>query len=227
MDPFEAAIRELTRPLNGQYPRPWMTDLPDPRQATVFIVGKNQRNGYPVEQVASHERHLDALFNRNGQSCRGLYDEITGGRPSPTRLNMDHLAAGLRRRGVQGVLETNVVCYSTPMSADLATVQHVGGKQRGQEIFRTLLRFIKPKVLIAHGADTRRLLEGVVEAPLPDAPESDGPPSSEIVSSRAFHGLIIVVPSLAPPAYNKWAGWAPAHLDRVADEVGRNLRDGQ
>jgi hypothetical protein len=203
-----------------------MTDLPDPRQAAVFIVGKNQRNGYPVEQVGSHERHLDALFNRNGQSCRRLYDEITAGRPSPTRVNMDALAAKLRRRGIQGVVETNVVCYSTPMSADLASVRHAGGKQRGREIFRTLLRFIKPKVLIAHGADTRRLLSDVVEAPLPDPPESDGPPSAASVSSRAFDGLIIVVPSLAPPAYNKWASWAPTHLERVADEVGRNIGNG-
>src|SRR5687768_15226511 len=108
-----------------------MTDLPDPRQAVVFIVGKNQRNGYPVEQVGSHERLIDALFNRNGESCRGLYNEMTAGRPSPTRVNIDRLAAQLRRRGVQGVLETNVVCYSTPMSADLAEARHAGGRHRG------------------------------------------------------------------------------------------------
>lgn len=33
---FEAVIREMTLPINGQYPRPWMTRLTDPRAAKVF-----------------------------------------------------------------------------------------------------------------------------------------------------------------------------------------------
>jgi hypothetical protein len=48
MDSLERAIRPLTSPINGQLPRPWMTDLTDPREALVFIVGKNQRSGYPA-----------------------------------------------------------------------------------------------------------------------------------------------------------------------------------
>ena len=38
---FETKIRELTKPINGQLPRPWMTELEDPAQADVFIVGMN------------------------------------------------------------------------------------------------------------------------------------------------------------------------------------------
>ena len=41
---FESAIRELVKPLNNQYPRPWVTKLDDPLQADVFVVGKNQNN---------------------------------------------------------------------------------------------------------------------------------------------------------------------------------------
>ena len=40
---FEEAIRRLTEPINGQYPRPWMTEMKRPWEADVFIVGKNQR----------------------------------------------------------------------------------------------------------------------------------------------------------------------------------------
>lgn len=64
---LEAGIWKLTRPLNGQYPRPWMTDLTDPVRANVFVVGKNQATGYPVEVVGEQSRHLDSLYNRNGQ----------------------------------------------------------------------------------------------------------------------------------------------------------------
>jgi hypothetical protein len=98
---FEQRIRELTQAVNGQYPRPWISSLRDPLQARVFIVGMNQRNGYDVEQVGSHARHLDALFNRNGLTCRGIYDEMTRGRPSPTRANIDRLTSLLKDVGVR------------------------------------------------------------------------------------------------------------------------------
>ena len=68
---FEDNIRQLTQPINNQYPRPWMTDLKNPKQAKVFIVGKNQAKTFQVDQVGSHQKYLDYLFNRNGLSCRG------------------------------------------------------------------------------------------------------------------------------------------------------------
>ena len=102
-DEFENQIQELTKPLNGQLPRPWMTRMKNPLEADVFIVGMNQRNGYPAKDIP-HRRHLDALFNRNGESCRGLYDEVTQGRLSPTRKNTDRLAACLNERGIHNIL---------------------------------------------------------------------------------------------------------------------------
>lgn len=80
---FATAIHELTKPLNDQFPRPWMTELADPLAAKVFIVGRNQAKGFHSSRL-THRRHIDALFNRNGESCRKVYDEMTGFSPSPT-----------------------------------------------------------------------------------------------------------------------------------------------
>jgi hypothetical protein len=167
---LESGIVELTKPLNGQFPRPWMTNLPDPSQAKVFVVGKNQAKGYPINLVGGQSRYIDALFNRNGQSCRALYDEITGGKSSPTRENIDRLASKLAEAGVHELLETNVICYSTAMSSDLSKLIHKGGRQRGDEIFRFLLAVIQPSILIAHGASTRVHLEKLFGRKLPPLP---------------------------------------------------------
>lgn len=215
---LESAIFEATQPINGQLPRPWMTELRDPLKATVFIVGRNQRHGYEATRI-SHQRHIDALFNRNGESCRKVYEEITGGTASPTRNNTDNFRAMLKAQGVTDVLETNVICYSTPMSADLSLSEHAGGALHGSEIFRLLFELMKPRVLIAHGAGTRRDLAKLLEVTLPEAQTHPGSPVSEAMSAAR----VFVIPSLAPPQWNKWQSWAPEHLRAVAEEVARAL----
>jgi hypothetical protein len=215
---LEVAIREITRPINGQYPRPWMTASTDPASAQVFTVGKNQRNGFPVEIVGSHDHYVNTLFNRGPETCRQLYDRVTD-RPSPTRQNTDYLVRLLASHGVTNVLETNVICYSTSMSADLRQSIHHGGAARGRELFRTLLDIIKPKVLIAHGAGTVEELGGVLGCQLPGPPVAPREP----VEARVGDLRVFVVPSLAPPAYNKWAGWAQGHLDLVTRRVADHL----
>ena len=159
---FEEVIRQLTKPINDQFPRPWMTKMTNPAEADLFIVGRNQKNGYPVESVGSQERHLDALFNRNGMSCRSLYDEITGGNPSPTRVNTERFSSLLEERGISRILETNVICYSTPMSADLRLNEHIGGMERGEEVFRYLIGEINPSVLVVHGIGATKQLESIL-----------------------------------------------------------------
>ena len=168
---FRSDIRELTQPVNDQYPRPWMTKLADPFRADVFIVGMNQRKGYPTS-VVSHERHLAALFNDEPGECRRLYDEVTRGRPSPTRKNLDALVGRLEAAGVESVLETNVICYSTPMSADLHERAHVGGAKRGEEIFRFLLCAVEPRALIVHGQGAGDKLNSILGCELPAPPTS-------------------------------------------------------
>lgn len=196
-----------------------MSDLADPRSATLFVVGMNQRNGYLIEQV-SHERHMNALFNRAGETCRGLYDEVTKGVPSPTRENTDAFTAILHEQGITGILETNVVCYSTSMSADLMLPHHRDGAMRGTHLFRRLLHFVSPRVLVAHGAGTRIALAKVLGHPLPPVPEKACSPRV----TRVGNMIIFVIPSLAPPAWNRWCAWANEHLISVAKAAAAELR---
>lgn len=216
---LEAAIRRLTQPINGQYPRPWMTSLTTPGEAEVLTVGKNQRNGYDVAKIESHDHYVDSLFNRGPETCRALYDRIAGS-PSPTRTNTDRFVRQLHDRGVLKVVETNVICYSTPMSADLRSAQNLGGTERGTEIFKALLRLIKPRVLIAHGTDTARKLGKVLGRDLPEPPEKPGDP----VRVQSGENIVFVIPSLAPPAFNKWSSWSRDHLAAVSDQVADILR---
>ena len=217
-DNFEERIRKLTWPINRQLPRPWMTDMSNPLKADVFIVGMNQAKLYRVEEV-SHERHIDALFNRNGESCRGLYDEVTGGKPSPTRRNIDGLAARLRRQGTYNILETDVVCYSTPMSGDLRDRAHAGGAPKGEEIFRYLLDVIAPPVLIVHGARAVNRLSRILKIKGLKVPETAG----EVHGIQTNQHLVIPIRSLAPPEFNKWSSWSGGHLDKVSDRVRDKL----
>jgi hypothetical protein len=152
---FEAKIKKLTRPVNGQYPRPWMTKMKRPDHAQVFIVGYNQAKTFKKREVGSHKRFIDALFNRNGQSCNKLYD-LVNEKSSKTRPQINALTELLESKRVTDILETNVICYSTPMGADINKPEHEGGFEAGTKIFETLLDFIHPDVLIAFGAKPRR-----------------------------------------------------------------------
>ena len=217
-DQFEETIRKLTEPINGQYPRPWMTEMENPWEADVFIVGMNQRNGYDVDRV-SHQRHFDALFNGNGESCRGLYDELTAGKPSPTRQNTDALVAHLKDRNIHRILETNVVCYSTPMSGDLRRPEHSGGTESGEYIFRYLLAEVAPAVLIVHGGGTLKRLSRILQSWQLRAPRS----ADEICDVQLEKHLVIPIRSLVPPEYCKWSTWADSCFDEVAQRVRRKL----
>ena len=218
MNRFEEKIRELTRPINGQLPRPWMTAMTNPREAEVFIVGRNQRKGYPSRDI-SHQRHLDSLFNRNGESCRGLYDSVTNGRPPPTRRNTDRLVCRLNRRNIHNILETNVICYSTRMSADLRMSAHDGGAGKGEEIFRFLLDKITPAVLIVHGVGSVKQVSNILSVPQLKVPKS----ADEISEVQTERHLVILIPSLAPPEFNRWSSWSDAYLENVADRVRDKL----
>ena len=218
MDKFEEKIRELTKPINGQLPRPWITKMKNPLEADVFIVGRNQSTPYFATEIR-HQRHLDALFNRNGESCRGLYDEVTKGKPSRTRPNMDNLAARLNQRNIHNILETDVICYSTPMSADLRKLANAGGARKGEEIFRYLLAEIAPTVLIVHGVGSTEHVSRILKMDRLKVPRS----TDDIFDVQTEQHLVIPVPSLAPPEFNKWSSWSDGYLDKVADRVREKL----
>jgi hypothetical protein len=195
-----------------------MTNLTDPLTASLFIVGMNQAKGYPASELP-HERHVHALFNRAGESCRKLYDEMTGFRHSQTRRNIDHLRVILEREGVDGILETNVVCYSTPISSDLRLPEHARGAMRGTEIFRALLESVEPKALIAHGSKTGVILGSLLGKPLPTPPSELAEPESTDANGMK----VFVIPSLAPPKWNQWCGWADTYLTKVAKAAAKVL----
>lgn len=219
MSSLEDGIRDLTQPINGQYPRPWMTDLRDPTRASVFVVGHNQAKAYPVDTVGHHERFLDALFNRNGQSCRGLYNEITSGQPSESRENLDWFSSILTHAGVVGIVETNAVCYSTRMSAELSRGSHRPGRQRGRQLFRYILEMIHPPIIVAHGTGTVKELRKVFGPTIPDP----FLPPEEVVRMDTALGKLFVVPSLAQPRFNHWKRLAPRYLENVARSVRDHL----
>ena len=216
---FEETIRELTQPINGQLPRPWMTSMKNPLEADVFIVGVNQATEYPSESIP-HQRHMNALFNRNGESCRALYDEARRDRPpSRTRQNIDGLSARLHLRNIQNILETDVVCYSTRVSSELSKEAHAGGTQRGRQIFRYLLSEIAPDVIIVHGSRASKDLSRVLDIPrlqVPGAPDQNCDVETE-------GRLVIPIPSLAPPRFYRWSTWCDDLLDNVADRVSHKL----
>ena len=215
---FEEQIRRLTEPINGQLPRPWMTEMRNPLEADVFIVGMNQRNGYPAEDIP-HQRHLDALFNRNGESCRELYAEVTKGKPSRTRQNTNRFVARLNEQGVHNILETNVICYSTPMSAGLRSQTHAGSARKGEEIFRFLLAEIAPVVLIVHGVGSVNRISTILKVNRLEIPRS----TDEICEVQTEQHLVIPIPSLSPPEFNKWQSWSDGYLEEVAKRVRSKL----
>ena len=55
---FEKSIAAATQAINGQFPRPWMTDLADPLSAEVFIVGRNPARTYDASKVSVQPTHL-------------------------------------------------------------------------------------------------------------------------------------------------------------------------
>ena len=192
--------------------------MKNPREAEVFVVGKNQKNGYAVNKV-SHRRHIEALFNRNGESCRGLYDEFTEGKPSRTRKNTDGLVDRLNKRNIHKILETNVICYSTPTSKDLNNPGHSGGTKRGEDIFRYLLTEIAPAVLIVHGVGSVKSISPMLQCKQLKVPRS----ADEICDVQMEKHLVIPIPSLAFPAFTNWSSWADRYLDIVADRVSQKL----
>jgi hypothetical protein len=198
--------------------------MTDPTGATAFIVGHNQATPFPVELVGSHETFLDAIFNRKGQSHAALYERVRasmGKGPSPTRGNIERLTALLEDHGVRGVLETNVICFCTPMSADLQSAAHGGGKKAEMRVFTALLLAIQPRVIVAHGTATRVDLEKIVGTTLPRP--AKGPQDEVATKEVALRGgasegrtLVFVVPALAPPGWYRWSSWAPPHLEALA-----------
>lgn len=224
---LERVIHSLTKPINGQYPRPWMTDA-DPVTANVFLIGRNWGVPFPVRAVGPHDRFLDAHFNRNGESCGRLYDEITNKRRTQTRKVYDRLIEVFNKHDVVDVLTTNVICYGTSGSAaDLRKPEHRGGRERGIQIFRTLLETLKPPILIYHGVGTAKDLRKYFNCSVPQPTIEVRKPTAIRCEMAGYMPLVFGIPSLAFPAFNKWSSWAPKYFEALAKAANRELKTTQ
>lgn len=215
---FKKKISDLTMPVNGQYPRPWMTTLNNPEDAKIFIIGLNQATEYP-ETALSHQRHMDALFNRNGENCRTLYAEIrsqAGKKSSPTRRNTDKLSRLLAEHGVHDILETDVICYSTRKYKDLENPEHQFGRQRGERIFKTLITEIQPPIIISHGVETTKALGRALGINLPAPNKTAEEPVIFSVDNAAYMPIIFILPSLSP---HPGIVWNDACFENIANVV--------
>ena len=133
----------------------------------------------------------------------------------------------MSRSGINNILETNLICYSTKSFSDLRKPEHAGGKDVGIKIFETMGQFIRPRILILHGAKVREEICKVFNTELPaflrmgGIPVRPKTPFQKEVDIGNFRVVVFPIPSLAPPAANTWATWADEYLT----EVGAIVKD--
>lgn len=190
MAEFEDHIRALTTPRHGTYPRPWMTDT-DPGQANVLIVGASSAKTFHTADVGSHDKFLDALWNRNGQTCRAMYNAATV-KPSRTRPNLDRLSEMLAARGLTS-LQTNVTCASGRYDAEVPDEDRV----HGTELFRAVVAHVPWSAMIIYGVGASKQFGRVFDVAMPPVPKVDSPPVWTMFQGRP----VFVSPTLAFPGY--------------------------
>jgi hypothetical protein len=88
-------------------------------------------------------------------------------------------------------------------------------------VFKLLIDFVRPRVLIAHGAATASDLGAIFYLPLPPPATQTGAPARIVVGDMT----IVLLPSLAPPAWNRWQGWALEHLEATAALTASALKE--
>ncbi|RWO82075.1 hypothetical protein [Mesorhizobium sp.] len=205
MTEFEDRIRAMTVPRDGAYPRPWTTDT-DPARADVLIVGASSAKTFRVTDVGNHEEFLDALWNRNGQSCRAMYDAATA-KPSPTRPNLDRLSQILAAHGLTS-LQTNVTCASARYDDEVSEKDRV----HGTLLFRTVLAHVPWKAMIIYGVGATERFGHEFGVAMPPVPSPDTAPVLRTIYDRP----VFISPTLASPGY-RTSVWP--YLERVVTAI--------
>ena len=128
------------------------------------------------------------------------------------------------------ILSTTVVLVQRARTLTLSARHqaHQGGKEAGSAIFLAILEIIRPVALIAHGAGANKELARLLCTHLPSPPsrQADGVIRSRVdaqLGGVAYAPMIFAIPSLAPPKWNSWQGWAQTHLAEVCSEVRKCL----
>lgn len=201
MSEFEDRIRAMTVPRNSAYPRPWTTDT-DPSQADVLIVGASSAKTFRVVDVGSHDQFLDALWNRNGQTCRAMYASATTKR-SRTRPNLERLSRMLSAHGLTS-LQTNVACASGRYDAEVSDED----RAHGSELFKAVVAHVPWKAMIVYGVGASEDFGHAFDVAMPPVPSPDSGPVWTTIQGRA----VFVSPTIAFPRYRKTV-WP--YLERV------------
>lgn len=205
MTEFEDRIRAMTVPRDGAYPRPWTTDT-DPEHADVLIVGASSAKTFRVADVGNHEQFLDALWNRNGQTCRAMYDAATA-KPSPTRPNLDRLSQMLAAHGLTS-LQTNVTCASARYDAEVSEKD----RAHGTLLFRTVLTRVPWRAMIIYGVGATERFGREFGVAMPPVPSPDTEPVLRAIYDRP----VFISPTLASPGY-RTSVWP--YLERVVTAI--------
>jgi hypothetical protein len=82
---------------------------------------------------------------------------------------------------------------------------------------------IKPPVLIVHGAGAKTTLEKTLQHKLPSCPNNPDSIIMTKLSMDNYSMTVYVLPSLAPPAYNKWLEWATCYMEKIAIRISENM----
>jgi hypothetical protein len=209
---LEKALQKLTIPVLDQYPRPWMTNLQDPMGADVFVVGANQATPHKVDEVGPHERFINAMLNRSGQTCRDLYTEVRRS-PSGTRGHSDRFVDMLKEEGITAIVETNSVCFATEKEFKrVRRAENAEGLRVGKKLFDEILRIIQPCLLIVHGKGTVDSLRKDHRIPAPNPPSRPTDfPQAQVGGTKIF-----VIPSLGKPKVDKWPFPREPYLKEIA-----------
>ncbi len=212
-DALRRLADEVIGPIGGGYLRPWMCSG-DPAACRVLLVGANPATPFPADGL-TRERYLDALVN-DDPFQREHYLALRGGTPSPTRRTIDRLVSVLRGRGVAPVLETNVWTLPT---RDLAALRHADRAvvAASATVVPRLIELLTPPVILVHGAAATRGLAAVLGRDLPVASVA-----APVLWTQG-RPAIVAIPSLSPPAANRWlpAGWVL--LERLAADVAERV----
>ncbi len=191
---FEKAISELIVPTDGYWPRPWFTEH-DPMSCNLLLVGASSAKPFAVASLPEKGEFLDAHFNRNGSSCRALYDRLVDA-PSRTRRNIDR-AMGLLEEVGWRVMQTNVTCASAPVDSAVSR----NARKQGTEIFRVIVERVPWKAMVVFGAGAAKRFGKALRITIP-APADLMVELTAEPRLTSFDGRpVLFIPTLAQPGY--------------------------
>lgn len=186
-----------------------MTDT-DPEWADVLIVGASSAKSFLVSNVGDHDNFIDALWNRDGKTCRAMYDAATT-RPSKTRPNLDRLSAMLASHGLNS-LQTNVTCTSARYDSEVIEADRILGTQ----LFKAVVQLVPWRAMIVYGVGASKRFARAFDVTVPPVPALPSRPVCTIFLGRP----VFVSPTLAPPSY-RTSVWS--YLEDVVIEIANRL----